>query len=841
MVTLPQTTLGRTLAVSAILLLHLAGARAATHAGLAVIQQRCSGCHSGESKKSGLDVTTRQQLLRGGDRGPAIMPGSGKESLLYKVTARTVEPHMPFGMASLPPAELSAIVAWIDEGAPFEQAPASVENRAPHIRHWAFEPVRRPAVPAHGGNPVDAFLAAGHASRGLKPVPEANRRTLARRLYLDLAGVPPSPARMREFLDDPSPDAYEKLVDRLLADPRYGERWGRHWMDVWRYSDWYGWRKGNDVRNSAKFVWRWRDWIVESLNQDKGYDRMIMEMLAGDEIAPGDPNVLRATGYLARSFTKYDRHGWMQNAADHTAMGFLGLTLKCARCHDHKYDPIRQQEYYQFRAFFEPYQIRTDRVPGQVDTDKDGITRVYDQDPGATTQLLIRGDIQSPDPDTRIDPATPAALGGGRLDIKPVPLAIENYYPDSRPFVHADLIARARADIAAAREAATKTKDDGDRLIAERALAAAVAYLPALEARIAADKAQYTRPPDPKAEELAVAARKAEREAGVLKAAENLLRAQTEMNAALAAQPTDEKRAGAAQKQLQAALDALKQAPEGQHTPVGKAYPETSSGRRLALAKWIAGGNNPLTARVLVNHMWLRHFGEGIVTTPADFGVSGKPPSHPELLDWLAAEFVSSGWSMKHLHRLMLTSKAYRMRSSAEPGGANEKSDPGNRYLWRMNLRRMEAEAVRDSILAVAGTLDPSMGGPEEDGTKALQSRRRSIYLEHTPDIPIPFLKIFDSANPMECYRRDETVVPHQALALANSPLSREHAGILARRLYEAGTSNVHFVNAAFEAVLGRPPSTSEGRVAGGFLKSEQDREDLVHVLFNHNDFVTLH
>jgi len=239
-------------------------------------------------------------------------------------------------------------------------------------------------------NPIDAFVAADREKRKLTAVPEAERRVLLRRVYLDLVGVPPSVAEMNRFLADRSPKAYEAVVDRLLADPRYGERWGRHWMDIWRYSDWYGWRKGNDVRNSQRFMWRWRDWIVESLNQDKSYDRMILEMLAADEVTPEDPKALRATGFLARNYSKYDRDGWMQDAVDHTALGMLGITVKCARCHDHKFDPIAQEEYHRFRAFFEPYDVRVDRVPGKR-ISKDGLARVFDSDTGAAIGLDRRG------------------------------------------------------------------------------------------------------------------------------------------------------------------------------------------------------------------------------------------------------------------------------------------------------------------------------------------------------------------------------------------------------------------------------------------------------------------
>jgi hypothetical protein len=726
---------------------------------------------------------------------------------------------MPFGMAKLSAEAIAAITEWIDKGAPFPQP-------IPPVQHWAFRQPVRPTVPqSKSSHPIDAFLALERSKRSLTAVALADRRTLLRRASLDLIGIPPTPAQFRDFLADTSKDAYEKVVDRLFADPRYGERWARHWMDVWRYSDWYGWRKGKDVRNSSRHMWRWRDWIVESLNADKGYDRMILEMLAGDELAPNDPQTLRATGYLARSFSKYDRHGWMQDAVDHTAMGMLGLTLKCARCHDHKYDPFSQEEYFQFRAFFEPYHVRTDRVPGQTDIDQDGLARVYDDNPAAETFLLVGGDIQNPDKDRRIVPGLPMAFAAAPLRIEPVPLNVQAYYPDIRDFVHADLLAQAKAEI----EKAEKLDPSP---LSEKTVAAARAALPALEARIRADKAKYSNAPDAGA--LSELARKAERHAGILKAAENVLRAHLELTAAGA----DEKKIAVAQKNLAAATSALTQPPEG-YTSIGKAYAERSSGRRLALARWIAGNRNPLTARVAINHIWLRHFGKAIVPTVADFGRNGKPPSHPQLLDWLAVELMDNNWSMKHIHRLILTSNAYRLRSTAGVDDhPNSRIDPENTWLWRMNPRRMEAEIVRDSILAVSGQLDSTLGGPEIDVEKSGESRRRSLYLQHTPDIPMQFLKTFDSASTAECYERNESVVPHQALAMANSAFTREQAKLLAQRISGAG----NFVSTAFETILGREPTQAEFSLADRFLSTTNAsaREDFVHVLLNHNDFVTI-
>ncbi len=849
---------------------------------LKLVEQRCMACHRGASKKSGLDLSTRDLAIRGGDRGPAIVPGNAKESLLYQAVSHLSHLQMPPSQPKLPDRDLKLIADWIDSGADYDSATvtAKSDELPPLPDHWSFKRPQRPEVPAvqNAKNPIDAFVQKEREKRGLTAVPQADRRTLLRRAYLDLVGVPPTSDELKAFLEDRSPNAYEAAVDRLLADSRYGERWARHWMDIWRYSDWYGWRAGNDVRNSHRFMWRWRDWIVESLNTNKSYSQMILEMLAADEISPEDTSALRATGFLARNYAKYDRDGWMQDAVDHTFLAMLGTTAKCARCHDHKYDPMRQEEYYKLRAFFEPYDVRVDRVPGETDIDKDGVSRVFDLNVKRPTYLYIRGDIQQPDKNKLLTPDVPRQFGLALGKIEPVTLPLSAYYPDKRDFVQADLTAKAKSDVVKAeaelvkmqdqynaveKEVAGQTVAEGfekmrtasdELMLAKKTLAAAKEHVNALAAVIAADNARFSTPPDPDFEKFAVEARKAERHAGILKADESVARAQMELNKALAAERPDEKKVAAAQKQLTAATKALTQASEGYHN-VGKVYENRSSGRRTALARWIASPENPLTARVAVNHIWLRHFGRPLVPTVFDFGMNGKPPTHPELLDWLATEFVKSGWDFKALHRLMLTSNTYRLNSSAErTGHPSAAADPENNYLWRMNPRRMEAEAVRDSILAVAGELDTTMGGPEIDETKGLVSKRRSIYFRHSPDTQMEFLKVFDGANPVECYERNVSVVPQQALALANSQISADMAKVLANRIGR-DDSPLAFVNAAFETILGRPPSEPERQVGVSFLEKQPDllatwqvsepgasraRENLVHVLLNHNDFVTI-
>ena len=761
--------------------------------------------------------------------------------------------------------------------------------------HWAFVAPTRPAVPQTKDapavrNPIDAFAFAEHERRGLVRRPEAPRHLLLRRVYLDLVGLPPTREELQAFLEDSSPRAYEEVVDRLLASPHYGERWGRHWMDVWRYSDWAGFQA--EVRESQPFVWRWRDWIVESLNADKPYDEMVREMLAGDEIAPLDPKVLRATGFLARNWYKFNRNVWLDNTVEHTSKAFLGLTINCARCHDHKYDPVTQKEHYRFRAFFEPYEVRTDRVPGESDTKKDGLVRAFDADAARKTFLFLRGDEKSPLETEPLAPGVPDALCGGNGDVAASPVALPStaYYQGLQPWVRAEMLesaskgltesekgvveadgkvadaqkqledALARGSDAFAAARSTLEKAQVAAVLARLKVAAAREERAALVAKVAADDAKFSTPPGADAPALSAAAGKAEREAAVWR-----LEA-TVMTAEQSAQNDEQKKALAeSKKKLEEARAKLKE-PAKDYTPLTPLNPSTSTGRRLALAKWITDAKNPLTARVAVNHTWARHFGDGLVATVFDFGKNGKPPTHPALLDWLAVELVEHGWSMKHVHRLIVTSATYRMDCGDGPDGERNRSiDPDNRYFWRAPVRRMEAELVRDAVLLVAGRLDLTLGGPELDHAAGLTTSRRSLYYRHAHEKLMTFLRLFDAASPNECYRRQHSVVPQQALALANSPLALTESRVLAGKL----KSEADFVTAAFEQVLSRPPTDAERATCEAFLKdqaarlaeptklsafsigdkpsvlpsedpAQRARENLVHVLLNHNDFVTI-
>jgi hypothetical protein len=924
-----------------------------------LLAARCTSCHGAIRQKAGLRLDTAELIRRGGESGPAIEPGQGGASLLIeRVTAAEGSDRMPPESEGVPlsPAEVAALRAWIDRGAP---APAEATPEDPR-RHWAYRVPTRPALPraaesSWARNPVDALLAAAHRRRGLEPAPALARGLWLRRVALDLIGLPPSREQLHAFCGDESTDAIEKVVDRLLSDPRYGERWGRHWMDIWRYSDWYG--LGQEVRFSHPHLWHWRDWIVASLNADKGYDRMVLEMLAGDELAPEDAATVRATGFLARNWDIFNRNVWLANTVEHTARAFLGVTIQCARCHDHKFDPISQVEYYRFRAFFEPYHLRVDRVPGEADRAKAGLPRAFDDFLDRPTYVFTRGEESRPETARPLRPATPAILGGA-VRIEPIALPLTASCPDKRPFVIAEAraeaergVAGAQASLAEARRRleraekslATARDDDAkalaalaaaagkpgdlpaaqaraaaaverlagaelasrgareDREVAEATLALAEANRGALRAVLAAERledqgAEASRPATwAEAARAATAAQRAlalaEATHAQLRARRDAGRARRSLDGLLIAGGgrTDDPGKGAraraaaalveARGRLAAAEKAIVRAraeaaappttaytrrrlefPRAKttyrDTPSAAPYAKVSTGRRLALARWIVDRRNPVAARVAVNHVWARHFGEPLVGSMFDFGPRTPRPELHELLDWLAVELMDSGWSLKHLHRLIVTSSAYRMGSSgAGPGDPNVRIDPDNRYVWRMNPRRMEGEVIRDTLLALAGRLDATMGGPDLPIYAAEAGTRRTLYYRTARDERIPLLALFDAPNVEECYRRHETIVPQQALAMTNSGMVLTRAGEIAaaidREVGGSPSTRAEFVASAFERILGRPPSGAEqseceaglARLTGALAPGgaePQARAALVHVLLNHNDFVTI-
>ncbi len=945
-----------------------------------MLERRCYSCHGNLQQKGGLRLDTAKAIRAGGDSGPSVVPEDPTDGLLIeKVTESDPKLRMPPEGEPLTVAEIAALRTWIAAGA---VAPDGEMPPNDPRDHWAYRPPVKPAVPMRSptiSNPIDAFLGVARQSQGLTPSRSVSKDLWLRRVTLDLVGLPPTREELDAFRADSSNNAQELVVDRLLMSPAHGERWARHWMDVWRYSDWYG--LGEEMRFSHYHIWRWRDWIIESLNAGIGYDQMIIAMLAADEVAPEDPDTLRATGFLVRNYDTFSRNKWLDMTIEHTSRAFLGVTMQCARCHDHKFDPIAQTDYYRMRAVFEPYQIRIDRVPGQPDRTKDGVSRTFDDYLETPTHLFVRGDETLPEDSQALSAGTPAVLGG-TFNVQPLALPVSAYSPDKRAFVIDEARASAESAVAGAvegRKSAQAALDQASQVLtsAEESLRLAEQELQsttrledqvkAREAAVAAAekfararKAAIDAPPAVRRAEAAeVAAEKARDALAAVLAVEHLEDEGTKESspdvwaaaartavagqrqqaladaivAEFAAQQAVEQATGAVDGLIAAATDPKDESLKAslakatatlvdartslsaasnrrtaaesdgalplttdykpralefprakvtyRETPSNAPYARTSTGRRLALARWITNRGNPLTARVAVNQIWTRHFGEPLVRSVFDFGLRTPRPVHHDLLDWLSVGFMESGWDMKRLHKLIVTSQAYQMQSS--PTGADDPNrliDPDNHYYWRMNPRRMEAEVIRDSLLHLAGRLDPTRGGPDLPVATAEDGMRRSVYYRYSRNDRMLFLTMFDAPSAEECYRRHETIVPQQALALFNSKLVFDRADDIARAISaEVGdASTADFVHASFELLLGRMPTEAEqvtaidgldrltavedveaaattgaaptaaaagngqGQVSPQWLATPHDRarSAFIHVLLNHNDFVTI-
>lgn len=901
-----------------------------------LLQTRCYACHGALKQQSGLRLDTAASILQGGESGPGVKAGDPATSLLVqRVSAVDLAQRMPPEHEGEPlnAAQVDILRRWIRDGA--KGPPAEEPERDPRD-HWAFRPRVRPAVPtevklAWTRGPIDAFVSHGHLQNQLEPRPEASRLLLVRRLFLDLIGLPPSIEDLAESTGDTSPDWYERLSDRLLADPRHGERWARHWMDVWRYSDWWG--LGDQLRNSQKHIWHWRDWIIESLNADLPYDEMVRLMLSADETHPNDLPTLRATGFLARNYFLFNRHQWMDETVEHIGKALMGLTLNCSKCHDHKYDPIAQEDYYRLRAFFEPYHARLDLLPGVGDFARDGIPRVFDGLPEEPTYRLIRGQETNPDKSRALQPGVPPLLAFAPLEIQPVSLPIEAWKPERRDWILADQSAIAKRKRLAAEESVEQTKAKQATVdatppgspgqlelrVVELQLEVARAEETSVERRAAAARSQWmlddaisAMPPvteerraqlERDAQQLALEASRAERLIAVTLARKTLaetelkqLRARLEAEAKRVepkkegdqANPSDlEAKLAALREQQEKELTKLREAlaaaekqfetPDGKFAPfIGAAwtptrffnstaddpqvtFKPTSTGRRSALARWLTDPRHPLPARVAANHLWLRHWGAPLVPTVFDFGRKGQPPVHRELLDWLASQLVDHGWSMKRLHRDFVVSATYRISSEdARSDSRESRIDPENRWWWRRTPVRLESQVIRDQLLALSDQLDNIRGGPPVPADQQGASRRRSLYFFHSNNERNLWLTTFDEALVKECYRREQSIVPQQALALTNSQMVLRTAPFLARHLERnapaaAGNalerSDTPFVHNAFRSILGTDPSSDELQASLDAIAAwrQQPNESpatahdhFIWVLLNHNDFVTL-
>ena len=745
---------------------------------LGILAERCVECH-GAAKMGGLDLRSRAAALQGGAKGPAVTPGDPAGSLLFEAISSDGDLQMPMGRDRLSADEVASLKQWILDGAPWAEA----ELKPTGEKWWAFTPPQKPALPSAQGAPIDAFVNRKLSEKGLKALDRAEARTLIRRAYFDLHGLPPSPEAVEAFQQDSSPEAWAELVDELLDSPHYGERWGRHWLDVVRYADTGGFETDIYFPNA----WRYRDYVIDSFNNDKPFDRFVREQIAGDELFPGDLELRGGYDIPEEKLERLEarigtgmytigpiyheaaldgrqyRYEWLTDVVDTTGAAFLGLTLGCARCHDHKFDALSQKDYHRMMAVFSGSEPREEPVVHKMSE-----LGFYSGYPKLLKVEEYQQAIKRIDADAR----------------KRVQREVENRFSakamaayrvpkDERTAEQRELAAPIEAALTEAglKENATgymaeprytpRERDERDRLLYELGKAA-------LKARF----------------ELASAT--------VLGRADVLYPVHMTSRGDFRA-IAEEVSAG-----FPAALadDASQPVSQDEAAIVGA---------RSALAKWLTSPDHPLTARVIVNRVWQWHFGRGIVGTPNDFGKQGDQPTHPELLDWLATDFMENGWSLKRLHRRIMTSDAYQ-RSSA-PDESNAATDPENLYLWRMNRRRLEAEVLRDSVLAVAGNLNTQRGGRPvilpltRDEMRGMwstdqwpvsldpkQQNRRSVYLYVKRSFPLPMFTTFDAPDSsVSCARRDVTTVAPQSLAMLNSGFTMEQATAFAAKLTEKG------------------------------------------------------
>ncbi len=717
-----------------------------------LLAEHCYSCHSAKAEKlkGGLYVDSLEGLLKGGDLGSALIPGDAEKSLLIKAVRYTdADLQMPPKGKKLTDRQIADLTRWVKAGAPWPETDKAVARPAKTTHEitekdkswWAFQPVNSKSVISKRGTrstvslntdslitgySIDSLIRERLDEKKLQPNPPATKRELIRRAYFDLIGLPPTPEQIAAFEKDKSPDAWPRLIDHLLALPQYGERWGRHWLDVARFAQSNGYERDGEKPES----WRYRDYVVKAFNEDKPYDQFIREQIAGDELERVTMDSIIATGFQRlgvwddepddKRMAEFDE---LDDVLSTTGSAFLGLTIGCARCHDHKFDPIPQADYYSLLSFFR--NIRSSEAAKYT--------------------------LESP-----------------------------NYVPLADPAKVAAWRATNEAKLKPLQEKLAATKDDAEKK--------------KLTAQIESVKAE--RPPF----EFALAVR----ERGLKPPPTHVLIRGNAGSPGVEVQPAFLSVLGVRKPSLRGS-----RREEAQTSPSSRdqslltsAATSESTGRRRALAEWIASAENPLTARVMANRIWQHHFGRGIVKTTSDFGRAGVPPTHPKLLDWLAAEFIENGWSIKKLHKTIMLSQTYQMSSRAENAKADA-VDPGNDLLWRQNLRRLEAEALRDTVLAISGRLNPKMGGrgffPRLSGeVLAGQSRpgldweisspdelfRRSLYAYIRRTMSVPMLDAFDYSNTTSpLSERPVTTVSPQSLLMLNDDFMQQQAAALAERL----------------------------------------------------------
>lgn len=758
-----------------------------------VLAGTCFRCHGGPGQgepkiRGGLKVDSRAALLKGGESGPAIVPGDPGKSRLLDALRYTGDVKMP-PTKKLPQHTIDDFTTWIKSGA---QWPKSVTiDIDSGDKHWAFQPVKKPKVPddpsGWSSNPVDHFIAAKWKAIGLKPVRLADRQSLLRRVTFDLIGLPPTPEETRAFLVDKSVDAFAKVVDRLLASPHYGERWGRHWMDVARYAD----TAGDNADYPIPEIYRYRDYIIDAFNSDMPFDQFVQEQLAGDILARQGPSEkyaqrVVATGFLALSrryaTAPYElMHLTLEDTIDTVGQAFLGLTLRCARCHDHKFDPITAKDYYALYGIF------------------------------ASTNFPYTGSEELPSmnmPRQHFVPLVPAHQSG--------------------PLVKAH-----REKINALQTRISKLESAPPHAAFERLIKEKTKEFQEKKIKTVADEAAFKK----EVAELTIGrddtARRWQSEVNALKVEFKDLRRRDLPSNLPGAYAVSEGKPADAYLHKRGDPDV-----RGPVIPRGAPkflagdrpidIPAKQSGR-LQLAQWLT--QNPLTPRVMVNRIWQYHFGKGIVGTPNNFGMRGEEPTHPELLDYLAAVFVENGWSIKSMHRLLVLSKAYQLAS--EDNADNIARDGANKWYWRFDRRRLDAEAIRDTLLSVSGTLDRRRPGPHPFPPLATwgwtqhnpfkdvyPSNYRSVYLMTQRIQRHPFLALFDGPDTnTTTEKRGSSTVPLQALFWMNSPMMRDLAGSFADRLRKAAADDAGRIRLAYQLAYARPASNEEVKKGTNYLQ----------------------
>ena len=855
-----------------------------------ILIERCIGCHGAEKHKGGLRLDSAEAVRAGGESGATVVPGNVAKSRFVLAIQHTDDDlKMPPGK-KLPEKEIAVLTRWVELGAPW---PAKVVLAAPDAiataaaAHWAFRPVKRPLIPAvpnPPANPIDAFVREKLASVNLVPSPVADRRTLIRRVTFDLHGLAPTPEEIETFLNDESPNAYEKLIDRLLASPRYGERWARHWLDVARYAD----NKGYVFFEGKEYPWAWtyRDYVIRSLNDDKPFDRFAMEQLAADLLAPDDAPSQAALGFLTvGGHFMNNTHDIIDDRIDVITRGFLGLTVSCARCHDHKFDPVASADYYSLygvlRSATEPtvpplvgppptdprhvlYELElTIREQKLVDFVTGKHTELVAGARARAGEYLFAAHLARNQP-----PADDFMLISERGDLNPSMITrFRQFLADAKKrrdpaFLHwhavaelpdAEFAAKAPALLktviganplvtAAFEDAPKSMKDVADRygkLLAEvnqetkfadanREALRGVLYGPTApaDAPLALDWGFLSLFPE--------RATQAEYQK-LIRELENWLGKGPPRAMVLHDSPRPYDPRVFVRGQPGRPGEPVPRQFLAIANPGRKPFAETGSGR-LELAREIVSPSNPLTARVFVNRVWMHHFGTGLVGTSGDFGLRGDAPTHPELLDWLASEFVSNGWKVKTLHKQILMSHTYRQSS-----GDNEMSlkvDRENRLLWKQNRRRLEFEPLHDSVLAVAGQLDTKAGGP---AVRLFGGNRRRAIYGYVDRLEFPsLLTTFDVPNPAGLSpERTTTTVAPQALFLMNGPFARDAAKkLIALPAIQKLTEPAARLDRVFLTITGRNPSDDERKLALAFVAKGADRwVDLAHGLMMTNEF----